>query len=112
MGAALEGVQTIEVTRAVRSTSVNGLKIKNGDFIALVNGKIKNAGDDAVAVIDGALDSLDSRKYELLTIYGGAEVSKDEVESVADHIRERLPKLTVETQRGEQDHYPYILSLE
>jgi dihydroxyacetone kinase-like predicted kinase len=112
MAAALKGVQTIEVTRAVRSTSMNGVKIKDGDVIALVNGKIRQAGDDEVSVIDGALDSLEAGGYELLTIYGGAEVTEETVGDVAAHIRERLPNLTVETQRGEQDHYPYILSLE
>jgi DAK2 domain fusion protein YloV len=112
MGAALKGVQTIEVTRAVRSTSVNGLKIKHGDVIALINGKINGTGEDEVAVIDDAIDSLKPDGFELLTIYGGAGVSDDDVGGVADHIRERLPNLTVETQRGEQDHYPYILSLE
>ncbi|HEV3233302.1 MAG TPA: DAK2 domain-containing protein [Candidatus Dormibacteraeota bacterium] len=112
MAAALKGVQTIEVTRAVRSTSMNGLKIKNGDVIAMVNGKLKGAGLDEMAVIDGAIDSLKPDGYELLTIYGGAGVSDEDVGGVADHIRERLPNLTVETQRGEQDHYPYILSLE
>ena len=112
MAAALKGVQTIEVTRAVRSTSLNGLKIKDGDVIALVNGKIKETGKDEVAVIDGAIDSLKPDGFELLTIYGGAGVSDADVGGVADHIRERLPNLTVETQRGEQDHYPYILSLE
>ena len=98
--------------RAVRSTSLNGLKIKDGDVIALVNGKIKETGKDEVAVIDGAIDSLKPDGFELLTIYGGAGVSDADVGGVADHIRERLPNLTVETQRGEQDHYPYILSLE
>jgi DAK2 domain fusion protein YloV len=112
MAAALKGVQTIEVTRAVRSTSFNGLKIKDGDVIALVNGKICQAGEDAVSVIDGAIDSLTPASFELLTIYTGAGVSEETAGVVADHIRERLPNLTVETQRGEQDHYPYILSLE
>jgi dihydroxyacetone kinase-like predicted kinase len=112
MSAALAGIQTIEVTHAVRSTSLNGLKIKTGDVIALVNGKLKQAGKDPVTVIDSAIDSLKPDAFELLTIYGGAEVSDDDIGGVAEHIRGRLPNLTIETQRGEQDHYPYILSLE
>jgi dihydroxyacetone kinase-like predicted kinase len=65
-----------------------------------------------VTVIDSAIDSLKPDAFELLTIYGGAEVSDDDIGGVAEHIRGRLPNLTIETQRGEQDHYPYILSLE
>jgi uncharacterized protein len=112
MALALAGVQTIEVTKAVRSTSVNGLKIKNGDMIALVNGKIARAGKDAVEVMDGALEGLKPDSFELLTIYAGAEVKDDEAEGVAGHVRGLFPKLEVQVQRGEQAHYPYILSLE
>ena len=112
MTAALEGIHTIEVTRAVRSTSVNGVKIKVGDTIGLVDGKIKHAGKDSVGVIDGALAGIGADTFELLTIYGGSEVSDGELEQVTAHVRQGFPTLTVEHQRGEQEHYPFILSLE
>lgn len=112
MSSVLDGVQTIEVTKAVRSTSVDGLKIKNGDMIALVNGKITRAGKDAQEVMDGALEGLKTDGFELCTIYAGAEVKDDEAEDMVGHVREHFPKLEVQLQRGEQDHYPYILSLE
>ena len=108
----LEGVQTIEVTTAVRSTSVDGLKIKNGDSIAVVNGKIKAAGKTPMEVIDGALDVVEASGYELLTIYAGEDIDAAELESAAAHLRERFPDLSIEAQRGEQSHYPFILSLE
>ena len=112
MASALDGVQTIEVTKAVRSTSVGGLKIKNGDMIALVNGKITRAGKDAQEVVDGALKGLKTDGFELCTIYAGAAVKDDEARDIVGHVRQHFPKLEVQLQRGEQDHYPYILSLE
>ncbi|HEV1996649.1 MAG TPA: DAK2 domain-containing protein, partial [Candidatus Dormibacteraeota bacterium] len=108
----LEGVQTIEVTKAVRSTSVDGLKIKNGDSIAVVNGKIKAAGKSSREVMDGALDHVKPDGFELLTVYAGEDIDEAALTETTDHLRERFPKLTVEAQRGEQSHYPYILSLE
>ena len=112
MASALDGVQTIEVTKAVRSTSVGGLKIKNGDMIALVNGKITRAGKNAQEVVDGALEGLKTDGFELCTIYAGAAVKDDEARDIVGHVRHHFPKLEVQLQRGEQDHYPYILSLE
>ena len=112
MTQSLEGVQTIEVTTAVRSTSVDGLKIKNGDSIAVVNGKIKAAGKSPLEVIDGALDQVQPDGYELLTVYAGEEIDESALVETTDHLKERFPGLTVEAQRGEQSHYPYILSLE
>ena len=112
MTSSLEGVQTIEVTRAVRSTSVDGLKIKNGDFIAVVNGKIKAAGKSPLEVIDGALEAVTPEGYELLTIYAGEDIDAAALDAAVAHLQERFPKLSVEAQRGEQSHYPFILSLE
>ncbi|MDQ6747173.1 MAG: DAK2 domain-containing protein, partial [Candidatus Dormibacteraeota bacterium] len=112
MTESLEGVQTIEVTTAVRSTSVDGLKIKNGDAIALVNGKIKAAGKTSMEVIDGALEGLQAEGFELLTLYAGADVDEAGLIEATEHLRQRFPSLTVESQRGEQSHYPFILSLE
>jgi dihydroxyacetone kinase-like predicted kinase len=88
------------------------LKIHNGDMIAVVNGKITRVGKDAREVMDGALEGLKPDAYELLTIYAGAEVADTEAEEVVGHVREQFPKLEVQLQRGEQEHYPYILSLE
>jgi DAK2 domain fusion protein YloV len=112
MSAATKNVQTIEVTRAVRSSSMNGLKIKRGDVIALVNGRITEAGEVDEEVIDRAIEGLQPDGFELLTLYGGAGVEADRLDAVADHLRGRFGHLAVEVQRGEQDHYPYILSLE
>jgi DAK2 domain fusion protein YloV len=112
MAEASDGIQTIEVTRAVRTTAVNGIKIKSGDIIALTNGKITQTGRDSEEVIDRAIDGLGPENFELLTVYGGAEVDADQVNRMTRHLCERFPRLVIESQRGEQQHYPYILSLE
>jgi len=109
---AAKSVHTVEVTTAVRSTSVNGVKIKVGDIIALVNGKITNSGGSHEEVIQAAVQRLEPEKHELLTLYTGAGVVDAQIETVAGHLRDKFPGLAIETQRGEQSHYPYILSLE
>jgi dihydroxyacetone kinase-like predicted kinase len=62
--------------------------------------------------MDGALEGLETDGFELCTIYAGAEVKDGEAEEVVGHVRAHFPKLEVQLQRGEQHHYPYILSLE
>ncbi|MHB8508753.1 MAG: DAK2 domain-containing protein [Candidatus Dormibacteria bacterium] len=112
MRLAVKAVQTVEVTHAVRTTSLNGVKIKSGDVIALVDGKITHAGTETGDVIDRALEAIDAAGFELLTVYAGADATPEDVEALVEHLAQRFPKLAVETQRGEQSHYPYILSLE
>ena len=112
MTAAAGHIQTIEVTRAVRDTRSNGLRVKKGDVIALVNDKLEKAGGDYAEVVGAALDTLGPESYELVTVYTGEGASKSETDAVSAAIRVRFPRLEVEVQAGGQDHYPFIVSVE
>lgn len=105
-------VQTVEVTRAVRSARVNGLAIREGDIIGLVNGDLKFSGTEHHEVILSALESLPLDESEILTIYYGEEVGEAEAQTLAEKVKARFSHLEVEIISGEQPHYPYILSLE
>ena len=112
MKAEAERVQTIEVTHAVRDTRSNGLKVKKGDVIGLINDKLEFAGADYVEVVSKALGRLGPDAYELVTVYRGQGASDDELESLESAIRSNFPGLEVEVQQGGQQHYPFILSVE
>jgi DAK2 domain fusion protein YloV len=105
-------VQTIEVTHAVRDTRSNGLKVKKGDVIGLINNKLEFAGTDYVEVVSKALGKLGPASYELVTVYRGEGASDDELANLEEAIRSNFPGLAVEVQQGGQQHYPFILSVE
>ncbi len=105
-------VQTIEVTHAVRDTRSNGLKVKKGDVIGLINDKLEFAGTDYVEVVSKALGKLGPDSYELVTVYRGEGASDDELANLEEAIRSNFPGLAVEVQQGGQQHYPFILSVE
>jgi fatty acid kinase len=111
MREAADRVQTIEVTHAVRDTRSNGLRVKKGDVIALINDKLKHAGHDYGEVVRQALQDLGPDEYELVTVFTGEETSAEEGEQLADSIRESFPSLEVELQAGGQQHYPFILAV-
>jgi DAK2 domain fusion protein YloV len=112
MKAEAERVQTIEVTHAVRDTRSNGLKVKKGDVIGLINDKLEFAGTDYGEVVNKALGKLGADSYELITVYRGEGASDDELEKLESEIRATHPGLEVEVQQGGQQHYPFILSVE
>ena len=112
MKAEAERVQTIEVTHAVRDTRSNGLKVKKGDVIGLINDKLEFAGTDYGEVVNKALSKLGPDSYELVTVYRGEGASDDELEKLESDIRSTHPGLEVEVQQGGQQHYPFILSVE
>jgi DAK2 domain fusion protein YloV len=112
MKAEAERVQTIEVTHAVRDTRSNGLKVKKGDIIGLINEKLEFAGSDYADVVNKALGKLGPDSYELVTVYRGEGASADELASLQSAIQSSYPGLEVEVQEGGQQHYPFILSVE
>jgi uncharacterized protein len=112
MNAEAERVQTIEVTHAVRDTRSNGLKVKKGDVIGLINEKLEFAGSDYAEVVNKALGKLGPDAYELVTVYRGEGASDEEMAGLESAIRKTYPGLDVEVQQGGQQHYPFILSVE
>jgi DAK2 domain fusion protein YloV len=112
MTAEAQRVQTIEVTHAVRDTRSNGLKVKKGDVIGLINEKLEFAGSDYAEVVNKALGKLGPDAYELVTVYRGEGASDEEMARLESAIRSSYPSLDVEVQQGGQQHYPFILSVE
>ena len=112
MRAEAERVQTIEVTHAVRDTRSNGLRVRKGDVIGLINARLEFAGGDYAEVVHKALSKLGPESYELVTVYRGEQASDAELAQLESEIRTSYPSLEVEVQQGGQHHYPFILSVE
>jgi hypothetical protein len=111
MLAAIATVHAVEVTHAVRDTSVNGHTIKTGDVLAIVDDEIAEVGSDYLGVIDAVLNGQKT-KPELVTVYRGDAVSADDADALVTSLREKHAGTEFELQAGGQEHYPYVLSLE
>jgi uncharacterized protein len=112
MAGAKDQVQTIEVTHAVRDSKANGLVVKKGDVIALINDKLKHSGADYGSVVSQALKDIKPDEYELVTVYKGQGAKNKDLKLLTDAIGRDFPGLEVEVQDGGQQHYPFILSVE
>ncbi|MFC2004470.1 DAK2 domain-containing protein [Chloroflexota bacterium] len=112
MKEAKSAVKTIEITRAIRSTQLNGLSIKKRQTIGLLDGELLASGNDPIDIINKMLAKLDLKKTEIITIYYGVDTELAEAERVSATIREQYPQLQVEVVRGGQPHYNYIISIE
>lgn len=112
MKQAVKNVKTIEITRAVRSTQLGGLKIKKKQIISLLDDELVSAGNDAIEVLMDTISKVNLEEHEILTIYYGSDTTIAEAEKAAVTIRNQYPKLQVEIIRGNQPHYNYIVSVE
>ena len=109
---ALASVKTIEVTRSVRATKINGLKLRRHQPIAILDDELVAAGETDIDVIHQVLTRLDLTESEVVTIYYGSDTEAAEAEEVSASITKRYSHLQVEVVRGGQPHYSYIISIE
>ena len=105
-------IRTIEVTKAIRTTTVDGLRVRVGQDIALLDGTLAVAEDSPQAAVRESLERLVTPQAGLITVYFGAPSTEEEAKALAEEIRAVYPSLQVEIVYGGQPHYSYIVSLE
>lgn len=111
MLSAIEKVHAVEVTHAVRDSLADGKEIKEGDVIAVVDGRIAAVGSDYAGVVQTAMQEQPNEP-ELVTLYCGDGVTTDDAEELVAALRPAHPSTEFEIQTGGQEHYPFVLSLE
>ena len=105
-----ERAHGIEVTRASRSTTIDGQDVRAGEAIALLDGRVVAHGEDEVTVLVDAAKRLTDA--ELFTLYSGADVDPSRVQHAAQRLRAACPRAEVEVIDGGQPHYPFIVAAE
>ncbi len=109
---AIEAVKTGSVTYAVRDTEIDGIEIKEGNMLGLVEGKIKEVGQDNAEVAIKVLDDMIDEDSELITVYYGNEVSDEEAESFQGKLEEKYEDFDIQVYKGNQPLYYFLLSVE
>ncbi|MCH8919524.1 MAG: DAK2 domain-containing protein [Chloroflexi bacterium] len=107
-----QGVLTLEVCRAVRSTSIGGVKVREGQIIAIVDDELKLAAETAEEGVLRALEGVEAEGVSLVTLYYGADTKQAEAESLGKRVKQAFPQYDVEVVHGGQPHYNYIASVE
>jgi DAK2 domain fusion protein YloV len=112
MEKAISSVKSIEVTRSIRATKINGLKIRKKQPIGLLDGELIAVGNSNADVINQLLSRLNIEKAEVVTIYYGEDTETEEAEQINTDVTQRYPHLQIELIKGGQPHYSYIISVE
>jgi DAK2 domain fusion protein YloV len=112
MTEAATSISTAEITIAVRSVQVDGVRVREGDYIGLVNGNLTIAGRDMQRVIRETLQQMDLERFEIVTLYYGEGVTLQDAEETSRCIKQLYSQLEIEVVDGGQPHYAYILSAE
>jgi hypothetical protein len=110
MAAAAAAVATGEVTRASRDVQLNGLSIRSGDWLGLVDGEPIAGGDEFSEVALAVVDHLLAEPRALLTLLTGAELPP--LDGLVERVAATHPDVEIEVHEGGQPHYPLLLGAE
>lgn len=108
----MEHVKTGQVTYAVRETSIDGHEIKQGDIMGIGDKSILSVGTDLQETTKDMISKMVDDESELISIYYGAEATKEQAEEIVSYIEETYPDLEIELQMGGQPIYYYVVSVE
>lgn len=108
----LSGVHVGELTTAVRNSKVNGIKIKTGDYIAIVDDQIVAAQKDLESAVDSLCRSLVKDESELVTVLLGGDISLESKDRIIKALKEGAKHKNVEILEGGQPLYHAIVSVE
>ncbi len=112
MEKAMDEVITGELTTATRTVEIDGVEVKEGEIIALLDGKLVLSTQDLETGCLELLDKTRIENYEIATLFYGNNIKREDAEEIAGVIEEKHPDLEVEVQHGGQQHYQFIISIE
>ncbi|MDE7257486.1 MAG: DAK2 domain-containing protein, partial [Clostridia bacterium] len=109
---AIDNVAAGQVTYAVRTTTMNGFKLKEGDIIGLNSKKILAKSDNIDDTTLELIKKMKNNEHEMVTLYYGEGVDEGAAEALAEKVGEAFPDCEVDVHYGGQPVYYYIVSLE
>lgn len=113
MSLAMDNIKTGQITYAVRDTNLDGKKIKSGDILCMLDGKISNVNKDIIKGTKELIDiMLKEDSSKLVSIYYGEGQTEEDATAIGKYIEDKYSDCEVEIFSGGQPLYYYIISME
>jgi len=110
----LQDVITGQITYAVRDSSFDGMEIKEGDIMGMIDGKISVVGKKVPEVAQELVKKMVELNddAEIITIFKGEDTKETEAGKLFSAIEGEFPDHEIDLQTGGQPLYYYIISVE
>ena len=112
MSAAAANVSTGSITYAARDSEFDGYSIKEGEYLALNEGKLASSGPDLEAVTKELVAAMGVEDKSFVTVFHGEGVSADDAVAVENICKEAATGAEVMLLDGGQPVYYYLISAE
>ena len=112
MNDSLSTVTTAQITYAARNSDFDGFDIKEGDYLALEEGKLFGTDTSLDTLLEKlAADALE-RGATFISLYYGEDVSDEDAQKASDAFQAVCPDAEIAVLPGGQPVYYYIISME
>ena len=112
MEEAIDGIQSAEITYAVRDSEVDGVEVREGQAIGIVDGTLVAAGDAVDEVFGRVLEALAANGAEQLTVLTSLNGSGTTPVRLGELATQVAPDLELHVYDGGQPLYPILVSAE
>ena len=109
---AAQNVRTAQITYAARDSEFDGAVIHEGDYLALLEGKLFGVDKSIAALLEKLADVAKAQNAEFVNVFYGEDVSAGDAEADAACFAAKLPMAEVSILPGGQPVYYYIISME
>lgn len=109
---AMQGVITGSVTRAVRSTTVNGVDIRENEFIGFTDKEMQVSCPTALETVEALSEQLSIGNYEFVIVIYGADATEEEKEGYRSYMKEQHRRTELCEIDGGQDVYHFLIILQ
>jgi len=112
MTESLSSVITAQITYAARDSDFDGFEIKEGDYLALEEGKLFGTDGNLDVLLEKLATDAVERGSTFISLYYGEDVSEEDAQKAAHLFEEICPDAEVAVLSGGQPVYYYIISME
>ena len=112
MTEAAAAVTTAQITYAARNSDFDGFAINEGDYLALLDGKLFGTERDITSLLTRLAALAAEREAAFVTLFYGEGVSQEEAEAAQALFTEACPETEVSLLSGGQPVYSYTISIE
>ena len=111
MSDAITMVKTGQVTYAIKDTVYEGMEIKAGEFMGIMEKEIVTSVPDKLEACRTLIDHMIDEESEIVTLIYGEGTNQEEADTIAQYIEDKYD-VEVEVNNGEQPVYSFIVSVE
>lgn len=109
---AMEGVSTVQVTHCVRDAEMDGVALKNGDYIGFLGKKILGHSTERKDTVLKTVDNIDFTDHEVCILIRGIDSTEEEANEIVSYIKKNHSGTEVYLMDGGQDIYSYYIIVE